>query len=226
MRLALPDTAQSFLLPQYGSVVLLTPPSDDLPTYHLSSEALILSFHLFTQHLYALLALPPLNPKVEASPYASLHSKPNDLMQPITPWQIEQIWRLRTRENSLEARKTLAGIMRLVKKLKEMKLGEGVRGKVLGSVERLERVRPLRRANCVSLTRQLDRTSDPFEAFVLSRDAVLLANEAFFDPSMMGLLYFVSWLVYALPSELTLSRMSTRWRFTLLCLDPSPCRWS
>ena len=29
-------------------------------------------------------------------------------------------------------------------------------------------------------------------AFELSRDAVTLATEAFFDPSMMGLLYFVS----------------------------------
>jgi hypothetical protein len=30
------------------------------------------------------------------------------------------------------------------------------------------------------------------ESFILSRDAVALANKAFFDPSMMGLLYFVS----------------------------------
>ena len=33
---------------------------------------------------------------------------------------------------------------------------------------------------------------DSRKAFILSRDAVALANEAFFDPSMMGLLYFVS----------------------------------
>ncbi len=39
-------------------------------------------------------------------------------------------------------------------------------------------------------------TTDPLEAFLLSRDAVGLANEAFFDPSMMGLLYFVSDLVF------------------------------
>jgi hypothetical protein len=44
------------------------------------------------------------------------------------------------RENSDEARKTLAGISRLVKKIKEMQVGEGVRGKVLGAVEKLETV--------------------------------------------------------------------------------------
>jgi phosphatidylinositol glycan class S len=47
---------------------------------------------------------------------------------------------MRTRENSDEARKTLAGIVRLVSKIKEMKVGEGVRNKVLGAVERLEMV--------------------------------------------------------------------------------------
>lgn len=39
---------------------------------------------------------------------------------------------------------------------------------------------------------QLDKTTGPLQAFILSRDAVALANQAFFDPSMMGLLYFVS----------------------------------
>lgn len=38
----------------------------------------------------------------------------------------------------------------------------------------------------------MKQTKDPLQAFVLSRDAVRLANKAFFDPSMMGLLYFVS----------------------------------
>jgi phosphatidylinositol glycan class S len=61
-------------------------------------------------------------------------------LPPISPWQVEQVLRMRTRENSDEARKTLAGIVRLVSKIKEMKVGEGVRNKVLGAVERLEMV--------------------------------------------------------------------------------------
>jgi phosphatidylinositol glycan class S len=118
------------------------------------------------------------------------------------------------RENEDEARKTLSGIVRLVTKIKEMQLGEGVRGKVLGAVERLERVsldpdgpageghrvssglsdRKIRVHACQvgrELTAQMAHTTDPLQAFLLSRDAVGLANEAFFDPSMMGLLYFV-----------------------------------
>lgn len=37
----------------------------------------------------------------------------------------------------------------------------------------------------------MDKSKDVKEQFILSRDAVGLANKAFFDPSMMGLLYFV-----------------------------------
>lgn len=44
------------------------------------------------------------------------------------------------RENEDEARKTLVGIGRLVAKIKEMQVGEAVRDRVLGAVERLEQV--------------------------------------------------------------------------------------
>jgi phosphatidylinositol glycan class S len=70
----------------------------------------------------------------------SPYDEPSPLIPDISPWQIEQVMRMRTKENSEEARKTLAGIVRLVKKIKEMKVEEGVRDKVLGAVERLEQV--------------------------------------------------------------------------------------
>ncbi|GFZ47102.1 hypothetical protein JCM24511_04844 [Saitozyma sp. JCM 24511] len=171
------DSAQSFLLPQFGAVSILNPPTSapSSQAYHFPLSALSPSFHLFTQHLYSLLALPTYPAKVHPPPPANPLQPPSPLTPPLSRWQVETVLRQRMRENSDEARKTLAGISRLVKKIKEMKVGDGVRGKVLGAVEKLER---------------LQTTSDPLEAFVLSRDAVALANQAFFDPSMMGLLYF------------------------------------
>lgn len=65
---------------------------------------------------------------------------PSDLIPPLSPWQVDQVLRQRARENSEEARKTLAGIVRLVGKIREMKLERGVRDTVLGAVERLEKV--------------------------------------------------------------------------------------
>lgn len=81
--------------------------------------------------------------------------------------------------------------MRLVGKIKEMKLEKGVRDTVLGAVERLEKVSTFQAGQAL-LMAQMDKSTDPKEQFILSRDAVGLANKAFFDPSMMGLLYFVS----------------------------------
>ncbi|KAK8844094.1 hypothetical protein IAR55_006888 [Kwoniella newhampshirensis] len=177
MRLSTPDSAQSFLLPQFGGVVLLNPPpsTPSASTYHLPFSALTPAFHLFTQHLYSLLALPPTPDKIHPSPPPTPLHAPSSLIQPITPWQVHQVLLARTRENSEEARKTLMGIVRLVKKIREMKVGQVVRGKVLGAVERLE---------------QLSSNNTALEMFILTRDAVGLANQAFFDPTMMGLLYF------------------------------------
>lgn len=121
--------------------ILDVPPSaPPAPSFHLPLDALSPSFHLFTQHLYSLLALPLNPPFIETAPSPSPLLPQSPFLPPISPWQVEQVLRMRTRENSDEARKTLAGIVRLVSKIKEMKVGEGVRNKVLGAVERLELV--------------------------------------------------------------------------------------
>ncbi|OWZ74350.1 hypothetical protein AYX14_00290 [Cryptococcus neoformans] len=182
MRLITRDSAQAFLLPQFGGVVILNPPptSSQSHSYHLSRTGLTPAFHLFTQHLYSLLALPslPYKPnKLHVPPPPSPLHRPSSLMQPLTPWQMHQVLLARLEENFQEGKKTLKGIVRLVRKIGEMKVGEGVRDTVLGAVIRLERV-------------QQSANSTALQTFVLARDAVELANKAFFDPSMMGLLYF------------------------------------
>ncbi len=137
------DSAQSFLLPQYGSVVILNPPEamdNENDAYNLPLRALKSPFHLFTQHLYSLLALPSFPASIYPSPPPSPLHAPSDLIQQLSPWQLDTLLRVRTLETGDEARKTLVGISRLVDKIEEMKVGEGVRSKVLGAVERLERV--------------------------------------------------------------------------------------
>lgn len=61
-------------------------------------------------------------------------------MQPLSPWQVHQVLLARLEENFQEGRKTLKGIVRLVRKIGEMKVGESVRNTVLGAVFRLEKV--------------------------------------------------------------------------------------
>lgn len=139
------DSAQAFLLPQFGGVVILNAPfaSFQSHSYHLSCIALAPAFHLFTQHLYSLLALPSLlyTPnKLHLPPPPSPFHRPSSLMQPLSPWQVHRVLLARLEENFQEGKKTLKGIVRLVRKIGEMKVGEGVRDTVLGAVIRLEKV--------------------------------------------------------------------------------------
>ncbi|GMK57143.1 hypothetical protein CspeluHIS016_0309830 [Cutaneotrichosporon spelunceum] len=179
--LRLSANATSFLIPQFGSVILLNPPAE-AGAYTLSLDALDGPFKQFTEHLYGLLSLPDLPEQLhhcpEPVPADGKTRSQRGLRDPLSVWQLDTVLRVRMAENAAEARKTLGGIVRLVEKIKEMQLGSGVRDKVLGAVRRLEELS------------NTSRDKSPLRAFVLSRDAVGLANEAFFDPSMMGLLYF------------------------------------
>lgn len=85
---------------------------------------------------------------------------------------------MRHAENTREARRTLGGIVRLIDKIEEMEVHAEVREKILGAIAKLEALGGAA------------GHSGPLASALLSRDAVGLANEAFFDPSMMGLLYF------------------------------------
>lgn len=131
--------SKAFLVPQVGSVILLNPPELETGAYHLKESALDGVFEQYLQHFYNLLALPPKPSQLHQDPYAKRAEQ--GLSDPLSPYQLDTILRMRLKENSAEARTTLAGIVRLVDKIKEMKVGPGVRDKVLGSVRRLQGVR-------------------------------------------------------------------------------------
>lgn len=141
--------ASSFLIPQFGSVVIVNPPepatAENSSAYTLGLAALDAPFTQFATHLRSLLAVPqPVAPP-------KLHQDPSSartelvalgVADPLSPWEMDTVLRVRTAENAAEARNTLAGIVRLVDKIKEMQLGDEVRDKILGAVRRLEGVSP------------------------------------------------------------------------------------
>lgn len=76
----------------------------------------------------------------------------------------------------------LTGLQRLVGKIGEMRVGEKVRGDVEGAVRELE-----------EMVRGVpSRERSPLELFPHSARALALSSRAFFNPTMLGLLYFVS----------------------------------
>jgi phosphatidylinositol glycan class S len=114
--------------------------ADAAKTYNLPLSALAPSFHLFTRQLYSLLALPELPEDFSSPPPSSPLLPTSAKIAPISPWQLESVMRMRSTENDEEARETLVGITRLVKKIHEMNIGDRVRSRVLGAVEKAEKV--------------------------------------------------------------------------------------
>lgn len=139
--------ASSFLIPQFGSVVILNPPTeqgqghDDKTAYTLALAALDAPFAQFAAHLRSLLAIAARPSQLHPDPApgrAALVAR--GVADPLSVWEMDTVLRTRLAETAAEARKTLAGIVRLVDKIKEMQLGEEVRDKILGAVRRLEGV--------------------------------------------------------------------------------------
>ncbi|EJT52784.1 hypothetical protein A1Q1_01824 [Trichosporon asahii var. asahii CBS 2479] len=175
------DASDTFLLPQFGSVVILNPPSSlkEDASYHLTESALDQPFSQFTSDFYKLLAIPTLPEKLHPCPEkkATKTRASRGVSEPFSPWQLDTALRMRHLENAREARKTLGGIVRLIDKIEEMEIHAAVREKILGAIAKLEQLPAAAKEGVLA-------------SALLSRDAVGLANEAFFDPSMMGLLYF------------------------------------
>lgn len=148
-------------------------------SYHLTESALDQPFSQFTSDFYKLLAIPTLPEKLHTCPEKKVTKTraSRGVSEPFSPWQLDTALRMRHLENAREARKTLGGIVRLIDKIEEMEIHAAVREKILGAIAKLEQLPAAAKEGVLA-------------SALLSRDAVGLANEAFFDPSMMGLLYF------------------------------------
>lgn len=96
-----------------------------------------------------------------------------------TAWQLSALLRTHIRGTTADAGATLTSIQRLVARIQEMRVGRTV----VGDVERA--VRLLEEAYAAGGTLGLR------EIWCRTKEATRLADRAFFNPNMVGLLYFV-----------------------------------
>ncbi|KAL7415476.1 phosphatidylinositol-glycan biosynthesis class S protein [Mrakia frigida] len=181
-------TSTSFLIPQQGSLVLLNPaPSPSSSSSSTLSPSLLhppLLSHL--RHLRRLLGLP--SPSIFLPPnttFAQSQSNPLSL----TRWELSWLARARTLQNVRDSVEGVRGLERLVSKIGEMRVGKGVRDDVFGAVGELEEI-----VN--------SSPSSPFSIFPRSSKALALSSRAFFNPTMLGLLYFPDEHKYAVYTPL------------------------
>jgi len=115
---------------------------------------------------------------------------------------VDALMRARANENAKDSVEALASIVRLVEKIGNMPVGKDVRDGVLAALEELETVY---HAHSISSLAALQH----------SQRALELSSKAFFNPGMVGMLYFPAEHKYAIymlfvPASLPLVLMLVR----------------
>lgn len=113
------EMPESFLLPQWGGIVVHDPPSlsvDDV-------------FPIFARQLLSLLGVSPLPAGVNYT---------GDV--PISRWQLEALLRQRTLENTHSSQDTLRSIVTLVDQIEGMPVGWNVKDDILDALNALDKV--------------------------------------------------------------------------------------
>jgi phosphatidylinositol glycan class S len=127
-------SSNAFLLPQWGGIVILNLPeqraSQDV---ELPSTDLDAIFSTFSNHLLALLGVPPLPPGVNRSIDDSNHI--------LSDWQLDALLRRRSLENAYGSQETLQSIVKLVDQIENMPVGQNVLGDIQNALAALEEVR-------------------------------------------------------------------------------------
>ncbi|PCH35059.1 hypothetical protein WOLCODRAFT_139716 [Wolfiporia cocos MD-104 SS10] len=177
----IPATSSSFILPQWGGIVLFNPPTINV-TRHLPTAALDSVFVTFRHQLTSLLGVPALPAQVHVETRAATSAG-------ITDWQLDALLRRRAIENVGGAQETLQSIVRLVAQIENMPVGQDVKGDVQDALTALDEV----------------YAAVPFSLEVALKHAgraLTLASRAFFNPGMLALLYFPAEHKYAVYTPL------------------------
>ncbi|KAJ6588774.1 phosphatidylinositol-glycan biosynthesis class S protein-domain-containing protein [Mycena capillaripes] len=178
----LPSSSDSFLLPQWGGIVIYNPPSEQQENTPLPPSALNSVFSTFANQLLALLGVPNLPPDVQTDAPV------------LTGWQLDALLRRRALENAAGAQDTLKSIVKLVDQIENMPVGFDVKGDVQDALTALDQMYA---SASISLNETLHQ----------SADALTLASRAFFNPGMLALLYFPAEHKYAVYTPLFASAM-------------------
>ncbi|OLL23303.1 GPI transamidase component PIG-S [Neolecta irregularis DAH-3] len=168
-----PVPSNAFLVPQWGGILIHNPISDST---HLSKDEMKPIFSTFISQFLSLLGVP-----ASHSPSAS---------SLLSPKSLDGLIRLRTAENLVSAAGTMGSLARLVRQIGNMAVPERVREDVEHSILFLEKT-------CWAL-----HSSQFTLALEFSRAAHKAAEKAFFDPTMVSMLYFPNEHKYAIYTPL------------------------
>ncbi|XP_035690122.1 GPI transamidase component PIG-S-like [Branchiostoma floridae] len=163
----------AFFSPRWGGmkIVNVASPPKNASLPHTVTLDLLPVMETFLSHLRLLLGMAQLPP----DPWIVVEPADNTA---ITDWEYDHLLRVRTVENLATATATLASLSQLLGEIGNIVINDDIAWQVYLAVD------AIRKAQLLLATGELTA------AFQASKEAILSSEKAFFDPSLLELLYF------------------------------------
>ena len=169
----------AFLIPQWGGVVLQNIPNSP-SQFHFDSKRLEPIMQMFMTQIRILLGIRSIQtPRLSTRNINSIVFEKSS-ESGITMLELDRLFRERTVQNIKDASSTLVSLATLINKLPNMIVNDHINTRVIESLDFMEKAREYLGKN------------DLVEAARNGRQATVAAEAAFFDKSMVSLLYFPS----------------------------------
>ncbi|KAI8895142.1 phosphatidylinositol-glycan biosynthesis class S protein [Globomyces pollinis-pini] len=173
-----PLATNSFLIPQWGGISVKNF-KERYPVTQLKIDDLHPVMEIFTNQLRSLLGISPLKFHSKDSLLKDFTIKVHENSAVgVTDWELDKLIRSRAVQNVLNTISTLTSLTSMLKNLENMAV--------------LDHITELVDTSLMSLTNATNSmlNGDFNQASILARKSIVLAEKAFFDPTMVALLYF------------------------------------
>ncbi|XP_011495215.1 PREDICTED: GPI transamidase component PIG-S [Ceratosolen solmsi marchali] len=165
---------EPFHSPRWGGIVLINPSAEfckQAKANKIFKPPVNITTKVFLTHLRLLLGIPD-KEEISRTSMAELSGlKPRD-------WEVDDLLRMRSVEQLTSAKLTLQSLARLLREISNIVITETVGGRIMRALELIE------------LSAKLLNEGDLKGGFLASKEAFVMSEAAFTDPSLLALLYF------------------------------------
>ncbi|KAG5460283.1 MAG: phosphatidylinositol-glycan biosynthesis class S protein [Olpidium bornovanus] len=191
-----PVPSNAFLLPRWGGIVVDNSPMGSFSStpgksnekFHYGVEDLRPVMQVFVAQLRGLLGVSALDDgfatDLKKAPVTMVVQ--NAPQRGVTDWEFDAVLRMRTAQNVVAAVATIKSLAALVRQIGNMVVLDHIRDEVIRTLNELK-------LSCAAL-----HANSTLKAFAFSRSALEGAEKAFFDPTMVSMLYFPDEHKYAI----------------------------
>ncbi|KAG4105332.1 hypothetical protein H8356DRAFT_1634353 [Neocallimastix lanati (nom. inval.)] len=174
----------AFLIPRWGGIVIdknrnsTSEGNSNRSFYNYTFEDLHPIMELFLEQLRSLLGINEIKFLPSDLPRNVRVLYGSDSKRGITSWELDQLLRKRTVQNLVNASRTLNSLAKLVGSLPNMVVLDRIQEKIVYALD------------CLDHAYKEVNGRNYKKAFVYSKNALIASEEAFFDPTMVSMLYF------------------------------------